>query len=516
MIDGKLLTEKLIKYAKCFLHLDKVDEVYTRNLLLRELRLLSPYVGEFDGKDIEKYDVPDTLAAELEAFALENNLCKQGEEGLFSAHILGLLTPIPSKINQDFQKIREEQGAKAASAYLYDISIKSNYVQKTAIGKNLWWQYEDDGTVLEVTINLSKPEKDNKEIAKLLTQKKPASGEKYPACALCKENVGFSGTLTHPARSNIRTVNLTMGGKPWFVQYSPYGYYNEHCIAISEDHHPMAVDATTPEKLFDFIDIFPHYFIGSNAALPIVGGSILNHEHFQGGGHTLPMQKAQVALPLYSKEYPSVSGGVLNWYNSALRFTSKDRKALSALTAKIIATWQEYTDESCEIYAYTDGVRHNTLSPIASKKGEEYVIEIILRNNLTTEKYPDGVFHAHPEYFNIKKEGIGLIEAMGLFILPGRLKRQTAEMEKILTGEVSLDEKSLKDGDDLYVHRDMISALKQRAGGLVSAEKANGLVLQYINEVCEKILDCTAVFKRTEKGRQAFVAFMETCGFQLK
>ncbi len=514
-IDGKLLTEKLVKYAKCFLHLQSVDEVYMRNLVLRELHLPAPCTAELDLSEVESYLVPDPITEELEAYALQNGLCKEGEEGLFSAHILGLLTPNPSVINSDFYAIRAKDGVRAACDYLYDISVKNNYVQKTAISRNLWWQYDDNGNVLEITINLSKPEKDNKDIAKLLTQK-PKVGEKYPPCALCKENVGYSGSLTHPARSNIRTVNLTMGGKPWFVQYSPYAYYNEHCIAISEDHHPMAVDSTTAEKLFDFIEVFPNYFIGSNAALPIVGGSILNHEHYQGGGHTLPMQKSQVIIPLYSEEFPTVSGGILNWYNSAMRFRSKDRRALEALTTKIIETWKNHTDEANQIYAFTDGVPHNTLSPIASKEGEEYVMNIILRNNLTTEEYPDGVFHAHPEFFNIKKEGIGLIEAMGLFILPGRLKRQTAEIEKILTGEVILDEKTLVEGDDLYVHRDMISILKKKANGKVEKDIASSLVTAYINEVCAKILDCTAVFKKTKQGEKGFVDFALSCDLKTK
>ena len=515
MTDGKILTEKLIEYAKFFLHLDPTDEIYTRNLLLRELHLASPYSGKLDLSGIKELDVPDTLSAELGAYALENNLCRDGEEGLFSAHILGLLTPAPSVINAEFNRLRSAEGERAACDYLYGISVKNNYIQKTAISRNLWWQFKDGEKTLEVTINLSKPEKDNKDIAKLLT-KKPTDGEKYPACLLCKENVGYGGTLTHPARSNIRTVNLTLGGKSWFVQYSPYAYYNEHCIAIADDHHPMSIDETTPDKLFDFVDIFPNYFIGSNAALPIVGGSILNHEHFQGGGYILPMQKAEVEIPLYSKDYPTVSGGILDWYNSAMRFKSKDREALSSLTKKIIEEWKKYSNESSGIYAETDGIQHNTLSPIASKDGEYYVMNIILRNNITSEEYPDGVFHAHPEYFNIKKEGIGLIEAMGLFILPGRLKRQTAEIEKILTGEVSLDEKALCEGDDLYVHRDMICALKKEAGGKVDRESARSLVTNYINRVCASILDCTAVFKRnTKEGREGFLDFAKVCGLEV-
>ncbi|MBQ9481159.1 MAG: UDP-glucose--hexose-1-phosphate uridylyltransferase [Clostridia bacterium] len=515
MINGKLLAEKLLRYARRFLHLKDTDEVYTRNLLLRELKLTAPYSGEEDISYIDGLDVPDTLVDELRSYAAENGLAAEGEENLFAAHILGLLTPVPSAVNEEFFCISGERGPQAACDYLYDMCVKNDYVQKTAIGRNLKWEYDDGENVLEITINLSKPEKDNKEIAKLLS--KPTSGEKYPACALCKENEGFGGTLTHPARSNLRTVSVTLGGEPWFVQYSPYAYYNEHCIAISKKHTPMRVDGTTPVKLLDFVDIFPNYFIGSNAALPIVGGSILNHEHYQGGGHILPMRKAGVETPLYSKKYPNVHGGILNWYNSAARFSSESREELISAVTDIIEKWRGYTDETVGIYAFSGGNNHNTLSPIATKNGREYTIDVILRNNLTTDEYPDGVFHAHPEYFNIKKEGIGLIEAMGLFILPGRLKRQTAEIEKILSGERAFDEAELDSPDcDLYVHRDMIVKLKGENARLLSREEAAEKVRGYINEVCAKILECTAVFKRNEQGKKAFLKFFNAVGFEKK
>lgn len=512
MVDGKILIEKLLRYARKFLHLKDEDVVYTRNLLLREMRILAPAKACEDLSFVEGFDVPDLLVEELNAYALENGLADSLTAHLFSAHVLGLLTPPPSVINAEFNRIRLENGIQSACDYLYNISVKNDYIQKTAISKNLKWEFEDGETVLEITINLSKPEKDNKEIAKLLT-KANVSGDKYPNCALCKENVGFGGTATHPARSNIRTVNVMLGGEKWFVQYSPYAYYNEHLIAINEEHTPMQVVPKTARKLLDFVDIFPNYFIGSNAALPIVGGSILNHEHYQGGGHVLPMRRCNVEREFKSEKYPNVRGGILNWYNSALRLTSNSKEELIEATSDFINSWEKYTDESVGIFANTDGARHNTLSPIATKKGDEYTMDIILRNNLTTEEYPDGVYHAHPEYFNIKKEGIGLIEAMGLFILPGRLKRQTAEIEKILTGERT-DEKYNNEGDDLYVHRHMISSLKEKAKGVASKDKATALVTDYINEVCAKILECTAVFKRNETGKKAFVKFVETCGFK--
>ena len=514
MTNGKLLAEKLLRYANKFLHLEADDFIYMRNLLLRELGLTEPYMGDEDISFVDGLSVPDSLVAELVAYAEENGIWKDGEN-LFAAHVFGLLTPAPSVINAEFKRIREEQGIQPACDYLYNISVMNDYVQKTAIGKNLKWEYEDGDNVLEITINLSKPEKDNKEIAKLL--KKPTAGEKYPACALCKENLGYGGNANHPARSNIRTVNLSLGGERWFVQYSPYAYYNEHCIAINEAHVPMRVDETTPDKLLDFVDVFPNYFIGSNAALPIVGGSILNHEHYQGGGHVLPMRKAMIEKEICSDKFPSVKAGILNWYNSAVRMSSRSREELASATAAFIAAWREYTDESVGIYAFSGGNPHNTLSPIATKNGDEYTMDIIFRNNITTEQYPDGVFHAHPEFFNIKKEGIGLIEAMGLFILPGRLKRQTAKIEKILTGEVEyLPEEIAAEDNDLYVHRDMVAALVKEYGTALSKEDASLAVRGYVNRVCAKILDCTAVFKRDAEGKAAFERFVESVGFKVK
>ena len=515
MTDGALLAEKLLRYAVEFLHTDKLDLVYTRNLLLRELRVNAPYSGDEDLSYISALDVPDVLVSELSGYARENSLCPEGEEGLFAAHIFGLLTPLPSEINREFYRISEKSGIRSACDYFYDLCVKNDYIRKTDIGRNLKWEYDDGSNVLEITINLSKPEKDNKEIAKLLS--KPVDGKKYPACALCMENEGFGGTLTHPARSNLRTVSLTLGGEPWFVQYSPYAYYSEHCIAISKSHTPMRVYSGTPDKLFDFIDVFPNYFIGSNAALPIVGGSILNHEHFQGGGHTLPMLKAGVEIPLRSEKHPNVSAGILNWYNSAIRLSGTSRREVALAAAEIIDGWKAYTDEKAGIFSQTDGVPHNTLSPIATKCGGVYNMDMILRNNITTEEYPDGVFHAHPEYFNIKKEGIGLIEAMGLFILPGRLKRQNAEIAKILTGEREYVAAELESADnDLFVHRGMIAELKKKYPEPVDRETAENAIVSYINNVCAKILECTAVFKRDEAGRAAFIRFVNSAGYEVK
>lgn len=506
MIDGKLLVEKLLKYARNFLHLNKRDEIYFRNLLLREFKLDAPFNGQADLSFIDSLDVPDVLVEELETYALENGIIEDGEQNQYSTYIMGLLSPLPSKVNEDFNKIKAEQGIEKACEYFYDLSVKNNYVQKTAIGRNLKWDYVDGDRTLEITINLSKPEKNNKEIAKLLTAPK---SEKYPACFLCKENEGFKGLGTHPARGNIRTISLSMGDEPWFVQYSPYAYYNEHMIAISENHVKMHIAPDTVKKVLDFVDFFPNYMIGSNASLPLIGGSILDHEHFQGGEHLMPMHKAPIKEYYVAKEFPQVTVGKVDWYNSVIRLVSKDRKAIADLTTKIIETWETYSNESCGIYANTDGVKHNSLSPVCRKNGDEYIMDMILRNNLTTEEYPEGVFHAHPEYHNIKREGIGLIEAMGLFILPGRLKKQLASIAEILCGKADYDETALADKENpLNIHKDMIKELV--AGGLSKTmEEAEARVTDKVNNVCKNILFNTAVFKQDQTGIKGFDDFLK-------
>ena len=510
MVDGKILTEKLLRYAVKFLHLNERDVIYMRNLLLREFNLDAPAEDCGDLSFIDTLTVPDVLVSELETYALENGLAEEHTLNLYSTYVMGILSPLPSKVNEDFLKIKKEQGIEKACEYFYNLSIMSNYVQKTAISRNLKWEYVDGDKFLEITVNLSKPEKDNKEIAKLLTAPKPAN--KYPSCLLCKENEGFKGTLTHPARENIRTISLTMGGEPWFVQYSPYAYYNEHMIAISEAHVPMHIKKDTIEKVLDFVDFFPNYMIGSNAALPIIGGSILNHEHFQGGEHLMPMHKAPVKETFTSKEFPEVKIGIVDWYNSVIRLESDSREKISALATKIVNAWETFTCEECFIFAETDGVKHNSLSPVCRIKDGKYVMDMILRNNITTEEYPDGVFHAHPEYHNIKKEGIGLIEAMGLFILPGRLKKQFAMMADILCGNTAYDEDALNDKENyLYAHRDMIKDLL-KDGMADSFESAEKRITDRVNVICKNILFNTAVFKKDEVGENGFKKFLSVCG----
>lgn len=507
MVDGRILTEKLIRYALTHLHMNKRDEIYFRNILLREFKLTDPFEGELDLSYIDSLSVPDELTCEIESYAKENSLCEEFEENLYSTYIFGLLSPLPSVVNSEFNRLKKEKGELEACKYLYDLSVKNNYVQKTAISRNLWWKFVDGDKFLEITVNLSKPEKDNKEVAKLLTLKK--SDKKYPACFLCKENEGFQGTLTHPARENIRTISLTMGGEPWFIQYSPYAYYNEHLIAISENHTPMHIASDTVEKVLDFVEYLPNYMIGSNAALPIIGGSILNHEHFQGGEHLMPMHFAKVKKFFTADGFGDVEVGIVDWYNSVIRLKSKNRDSISSLTKKIITAWAGFTCERCGIFAETVGVPHNSLSPVCRKDKEYYIMDIILRNNITSEEYPDGVFHAHPEYHNIKKEGIGLIEAMGLFILPGRLKKQLYSIAEILAKKKDFD----KEDVSLSVHNAMIEELLKE-GYSTTVEEAEKRVTDKVNLICKNILFNTAVFKDDEVGNNGFIEFLSTVGIK--
>ncbi len=505
MIDGKLLVEKLLRYAKKFLHLNERDEIYFRNLLLREFKLLEPLETCPDLSYIEELSVPDEIVKEVEEYGKENGLFDEGEDNLYSTYIMGILSPLPSAVNGEFMRIKKEESIEKACEYFYNLSILNNYVQKTAISRNLKWTYPDGDKYLEITINLSKPEKDNKEIAKLLTA--PKKG-KYPLCLLCKENEGFQGTLTHPARENIRTISLNLGGEDWFVQYSPYAYYEEHMIAISNNHSPMHIEKDTIEKLLDFVDFFPNYMIGSNAALPIIGGSILNHEHFQGGKHLMPMHHAKIKESYISNDYPEVKVGVVDWYNSVIRLESGNRGEISEFASAIIDCWKGYTDEEVGIYSHSGEVKHNSLAPVCRKDGDKYIMDIILRNNRTNEEFPDGIFHAHPEYHNIKKEGIGLIEAMGLFILPGRLKKQLSMIAEILCGKVAYDKAELNNQDNyLYAHRNMIAELMSD-GLSKDLEQAEKRVTDKVNEICKNILFNTAVFKCDDKGERAFKKFL--------
>ena len=512
MIDGKLLIEKLIEYSKVFLHLNSLDEIYIRNTLLREFKLTEPLEEIPDLSSIKNMTVPDELYNDVKTYALENGLSEEAYLDTYATYIFGVLTPRPSEVNTAFKTIKEQFGALQACSYLYDMSIMNNYIQKTAISRNILWQAKDGNNVLEITINLSKPEKDNKEIAKLL-QKNPASAKKYPKCLLCKENEGYLGTLTHPARSNLRTISINLADEKWYLQYSPYAYFEEHCIMFNDKHIPMRIDRNTIVKLLNFVDYLPNYMAGSNADLPIVGGSILNHEHYQGGKHLMPMHYAGIAKKYVCEDYPDVEVGLLDWYNTVIHLTGINRASVCALAGDVIEKWKAYSDEENQIFNMgADNVRHNTITPIVRKLPDgRYCVDLILRNNMTSEQYPDGIYHAHPEYHNIKKEGIGLIEAMGLFILPGRLKKQLAMIQEMLVKRDTYNYEELCNPENyLYVHRDMIKSLVEKNPSVSTMEKAEKITTDYINNVCKNILLNTSVYAKDEKGMLALGNFLKT------
>ncbi|MDY2880607.1 MAG: UDP-glucose--hexose-1-phosphate uridylyltransferase [Candidatus Borkfalkiaceae bacterium] len=509
MVDGKLLTEKLVVYAKAFLYLNDLDEIYIRNTLLVLFKIPSPMKKVPDLSFIKEMSVPDVLFDEIKQYSVENSITDDDVQAtLFASFVMGVVTQKPSEINQIFSNLREKMGAQAACDYFYRLCIMNNYIQKTAISRNLGWEYKDGDNVLEITVNLSKPEKDNKDIAKLLTQKQ--DGDRYPQCSLCAENEGFLGNYGFPPRANLRTVSVTVQGEEWKMQYSPYAYYSEHCIVFNTRHVPMNMNRKTILKLLDFIDVFPNYFVGSNSDLPIVGGSILNHEHFQGGRHEMPMHRA---LPLYTlscEKFPDVEISVLNWYNSAIRLCGYNRNTLSEVAGDIVDAWKKYSDESVGVIN-SEEERHNSCTSIARYLPDgKYCVEIILRNNVTSEKYPGGVFHAHPEHHNIKKEGIGLIEAMGLFILPGRLKKELGQIAGILAKEIPFDAAKCVEGDPMFVHKDMIASLARELKSVPDRQKAEEAVREYVNRTCVAILGDTAVFKKTEAGLLAFRRFLNT------
>lgn len=498
--------ENLLQYAQSHLLLDELDVIYARNRLLRMLKLTDYVQYETDADAIDAMTAPDAVLEPIVNYAIEKGIITEDDREEFGNEIMDTVCLKPSEIADVFTDLHDAKPEKAFD-WLYDYAIKSDYVKQSKIARNKHWEAKSTKGKLEITINLSKPEKSNKDTARLLTQKKAS----YPECIICRDNEGWAGRGVF--RQNLRTVPLTLGGEEWFWQFSPYSYFNQHGIAINNEHTPMKVVPETVVKLLDFVDYAPAYFIGCNAALPIVGGSILTHDHFQGGLKTLPMHKATATAKRYkSEEYPYIDTCVLDWYNSVIRLSSTNKEKLAEYAGKLIEAWKQYSDETVGIIAKTD-VQHNAVTPIARKQNDRYIVELILRSNITSEQYPDGVYHVHPEYHNIKSESIGLIEAMGLFILPGRLDRQLSEVEMYLTRELAYDRKKLS--EDMLIHADMIERLMKENRECTKAE-ATLVVKDEVNRVCECILDNTAVFKKDEQGCAAFDRFLASVGINVR
>lgn len=493
MICGAV--QKLIDYA-IKNELITNDDIYVvRNQLMEALKLTDWEENDavYSGESI------DEILAPMITYACENSIIQDtaNSRDLFDTKLMGILTPMPREVIAEFKR-RYADDPQEATDWYFDFSKKLNYVRAGRIAKDLKWTYDCEYGTLDITINCSKPEKDPRDIAAAKTQKASA----YPKCQLCPENAGFAGHATHPARQNLRPIPITVNGEKWQLQYSPYGYYNEHCIAFNEAHVPMKIDASVFGKLFDIVDYLPHYIIGSNADLPIVGGSILSHEHFQGGNYTFAMAKAPIEYEFIIERYPDVKAGIVKWPMSVIRVSSENREELAKCCNHILETWRTYSDESVGIFAETDSVPHNTITPIARKNREHYECDLVLRNNITTEERPLGVFHPNPSLHHIKKENIGLIEVMGLAVLPARLAKEIALLEDaMLSGE------NLYACPELTHHAQWAEDILKRYPDFCK-ENAMVILEKEIGKVFLEVLEDAGVFKRTKEGKNAFMRFI--------
>ncbi len=493
--------KKLVQYGVETGLCREEDQIYTTNRILEAL-----HMDEYEEpkQDYTQINLEETLK-ELLDYACEKGITQDsiGYRDLFDTKLMDCLMPRPSEVSDQFWKIYKEQGARAATDYFYKLSQDSDYIRRYRVCKDQKWIAKTSYGDLDITINLSKPEKDPKAIAAA----KLAKQSGYPKCLLCMENEGYAGRLNHPARNNHRIIRITVNDSPWGFQYSPYVYYNEHCIVFNGQHTPMKIERAAFVKLFDFVKLFPHYFLGSNADLPIVGGSILSHDHFQGGHYTFAMAKAEMEQKFVMPGFEDVEAGIVYWPMSVLRLRGKDSVRLIDLGEKVLLAWREYTDEAAFVYAKTDGEPHNTITPIARKNGEFYELDLVLRNNITTEEFPLGVYHPHQELHHIKKENIGLIEVMGLAVLPSRLKDELA-----LLGEYLVEGKDVRSNEALEKHGDWVDEFLPEYDK-ITRENVEGILQDEVGKVFAKVLEDAGVYKCTPKGREAFARFLECVGF---
>ena len=488
---------KLVTYALQKGWIQEEDCNWAVNTILAALKIDSYTDPQ---KEWNAIDLPEVLNELLDdAYArgvLENNSVVYRD--LLDTELMGRLVPRPAQVIVAFRQLYEKS-PEAATDWYYTFSGDTNYIRRDRIAKDIQWKTETEYGELDITINLSKPEKDPKAIA--AARNMPASS--YPRCQLCAENEGYAGRVDHPARQNHRMIPVTIHGQPWFFQYSPYVYYNEHCICLNSVHTPMKIDRDCFEKLLDFVSQFPHYFVGSNADLPIVGGSILAHDHFQGGRYTFAMEKAPVETAFSFPGFPDVEAGIVKWPLSVIRIASEDRQRIAELADRILMAWRGYTDEEAVIFAETDGVPHNTITPIARKRSGKYELDLVLRNNLTTEEHPLGLYHPHAELHHIKKENIGLIEVMGLAVLPARLKEELqAVAEALVSGE------DLNGSELTAKHAAWAEGFRSRY--TITAENALEIVRKETGLVFAAVLEHAGVYKRDPAGKKAFLRFLET------
>ena len=489
-MDANTYIASLVQYGLDKGLIEVCDRTYITNQLLSSLQLDSCEPAEAKAMPLEAI-LKGLLDDAVSRGIIEDSVtCRD----LLDTKLMGILTPLPREVRAKFKDLYRKSPQTATDWY-YQLSQDTDYIRTYRIQKDMRWKTATEYGYLDITINLSKPEKDPKAIA--AAKLAPQSG--YPKCQLCAENEGYAGRVNHPARQNHRIVPISIAGADWFLQYSPYVYYNEHCIVFNAAHTPMVIDKAAFSKLLDFVTVFPHYFVGSNADLPIVGGSILSHEHFQGGHYTFPMERSPIEREISFKGFENVKAGIVKWPMSVIRLTGSDKEQLIELADKILKGWRGYTDEEAFIYAYTDGVPHNTITPIARRRGTDYELDLVLRNNITTNEHPLGVYHPHGELHHIKKENIGLIEVMGLAVLPARLKKELAELEEtILSGEALTGE--------LTKHEAWVRELKAKY--TFTPENTAGILKEEVGKVFSQVLEHAGVYKRTKEGKEAFSRFI--------
>ena len=488
--------KKLVQYGISTGLTPESERIYTTNLLLDVMK-----EDDFEDEpcDLDNIVLEDVLSELLDE-AVKRGIIEDSItcRDLLDTKLMNCLMPRPAQIQEKFWE-KYAASPEAATDYYYELSQDSDYIRRYRIKKDRKWTVETEYGTLDITINLSKPEKDPKAIAAA----GKAKSSSYPKCQLCMENEGYAGRTNHPARENHRIIPITIQGKKWGFQYSPYVYYNEHCIVFNGEHIPMKIDRNTFAKLFDFIRLFPHYFLGSNADLPIVGGSILSHDHFQGGNYTFAMAKAPMTEQFQVPGYEDVTAGIIKWPLSVIRLQCTDSERIIDLAEHILNKWRSYTDESAFIFAETDGTPHNTITPIARRRGELFELDLTLRNNITTEEHPLGVYHPHAKLHHIKKENIGLIEVMGLAVLPSRLK---GEME--LLREYILEGKDIRGNEQIAKHADWVDEFLPSYSD-VSKENIGHILEQEVGKVFCQVLEDAGVYKNTEKGKKAFRRFIE-------
>ena len=487
------LVEKFVTKVIAESSFEELDRIYLTN---RVLALVGDGVLEVETDQDDLIDLKDQLVEE--AVRLGTIEDSQAAREILGADLMDLVTPCPSQVNRDFWDTYAHSPEQAIADF-YQLSQKNDYIKLKAIAKNIAYRVPSDYGELEITINLSKPEKDPREIAaaKLL------KSSNYPQCQLCMENEGYHGRVNHPARSNHRIIRFDISGQEWGFQYSPYAYFNEHCIFLDSQHRPMAISRQSFERLLAIVEQFPGYFAGSNADLPIVGGSILTHDHYQGGRHVFPMEVAPIQKSFIFAGFKTVKAGIVQWPMSVIRLTSDSKEDLTELADKILLAWRQYSDPSVQVLAESDGTPHHTITPIARKRDGQFELDLVLRDNQTSPEHPDGIYHPHKDVQHIKKENIGLIEVMGLAILPPRLKEEVEQVAAYLVGE----DVSVTD-----YHQEWAYELKDSHPGLTDKDQALNIVQESVGKIFARVLEDAGVYKQTEEGQAAFMRFVEQVG----